>query len=115
MLITTITTSDQLKDEFSSYDRDHYKIGTYQALIDFYDECYGDTSQELDVIAICCDLSEESYGDVISNYNIDVEYDTDEPDGDEMAEKQKEVAIEYLQEHTSVLFEGGDVISYWSF
>ena len=48
---------------------------------------------ELDVIAICCDYSEESFGDIAKNYNIGLDHDDDE-------ETQKQCVIDYLQYHT---------------
>ena len=52
---------------------------------------------ELDVIAICCEYSESSVQDIISDYSIDV--------GDCEDDGIKEVVIEYLENNTRYIGE----------
>ena len=111
MLINTIETGDQLKAEFKECNRDDYLSGTYQALVDYYEEM---ENTELDVIAICCDLSEEPYEEVARNYSIEIDYEDCE-DEEEKTEALREQVLNHLIEHTMVLFEGTEQVSYWSY
>ena len=60
-----------LREEFISYDRDYFSLDGYQAILDLFEEL--DSNQELDVIAICCDFTEESIEDIRSNYGLSEE------------------------------------------
>ena len=69
---------------------------TYEALdqlFDYFEQYESDTGEELelDVIAICCDYSEDDYHDIADYYNIDLE----DAEGDEADEI--ELVIEFLQ------------------
>ena len=102
MLYTVIDTAEQLQTAFAKMHRDHYCKETYEGLVDYFEEV-GD-NQELDVIAICCDLHEMPEGDIRSAYGLS--------DGEDIEE--------YLQENTSILaqFEDDDgckVYSFWAF
>lgn len=46
-----------------------------RVLFDYLEQLEEDTGEpyELDVIALCCDFSEEEYLDIIASYDIDVE------------------------------------------
>ena len=115
MLVNRIGNANQLKDEFKSYGRDYYKIETYQAILDFYNECFEDT-QELDVIGLCGDVSEGTYEEVQSDYDIESDLtEEEELSEEEKTEETKRIVIEYLHEHTSVLYIGENVISFWTF
>lgn len=50
---------------FKDMDRDYFSWDGYQALYDYYDQ-FEDFS--LDVIAICCDVTEYTEDEFISNY-----------------------------------------------
>ena len=100
MLVKTIDTATELRNEFAGCDRDYYSWGTYEALIDYFDN--QEKSTELDVIAICCDLSENSYKEVISDYNLDIDATNEE-------------VLDYLKDHTCILWYDNDVVSYWVF
>ena len=62
------------------------------------DETETGEETELDVIAICCDFSEDSVQNIIDNYSIDVS----ECDGED---EIKQAVIEYLHDHTSFVGE----------
>jgi hypothetical protein len=71
---------------------------SYEALeliFDYLEEL--DENTELDVIAICCDLSESDYGDVFNTYPI--ECDSENPTEEEV----KDAVMEYLYDNTSVI------------
>lgn len=108
MIYTKINNADQLKSKFNQYGRDYYINGTYNALIDYFEECYPD-GYELDVIAVCCDLTEGTFEEIAADYNI-------QPSDEEEGLTFDDV-IEFLHDNTSVLYydEDENVISYWSF
>ena len=62
----------QFRDSFTNMDRDYYSWEGYKALFDYYDEVEG---FELDVIAICCDVSEYDEEELLTDfgYLIDIE------------------------------------------
>lgn len=69
MLVKTFN-EYELQEEFRRFDRDYFSLEGYQALLDFFEE--SDTNTELDVIAICCDFTEDSPENIIDEYdNID--------------------------------------------
>lgn len=71
-------------------------LGLLFDYLEEYEESTG-TEIELDVIAICCDYSEDNPDDIISNYSIDVEgLDDDE---------KIEAVREYLEENTQLVGE----------
>ena len=55
----------QFEQAFKDMNRDYYSYEGYQALYDYYDE-FEDFS--LDVIAICCDVSEYDEEELINDY-----------------------------------------------
>ena len=76
MLYKTLDKWD-LQKEFKSYDRDYYSLDGYQAILDLFEEI-GD-SQELDVIAICCDFNEAEIDEIRSDYYLSIDdYEDDE-------------------------------------
>lgn len=76
---------------------DQFSYGGLRILFDYLEEYEDSCGEEieLDVISLCCDYSEESWQDIVENYDIDL---ADCEDDDE-----KEAAvIEYLNDNTSV-------------
>jgi hypothetical protein len=99
-------------------------------LYDYLEELYDSTGDnyELDVIALCCEFTEEGWGDVASNYSIDLPDPADYSDLDEGGEvidgtldedaynEAKRAAIlEYLNDHTSVCGWDDDTVMYAQF
>ena len=72
MLYNTIETAQELQREFRAYDRDNYSLAAYEAILDYFDECYPE-GFELDVIGICCDFTEATLEEVANDYNLDTE------------------------------------------
>lgn len=67
-------TETMFKDEFQKMGRsDNFSYEGLSALYKFLEEMEEDTGEdtELDVIALCCDFSEEPLQDVLENYNLD--------------------------------------------
>lgn len=72
-----------MQREFKKFDRDYFSLDGYQAILDFFDECDCGKATDLDVIAICCDFSEESIEDIYDEYsNIDRIAATKDDNGD---------------------------------
>lgn len=91
---TTISFTD-FRDAFRTMDRlDNFSYDGARVLFDYLEEYEDSTGQEIemDVIALCCDYSEDSPEDIAQNYGI-------EPEDDEELE---DAVINYLNENTSV-------------
>ena len=89
----TIDNASQFRDAFRAMDRHGYfSYEGMELLFDHLEEC--DPEMELDVIAICCDYSEDSPEDIVESYGI--EYDTDEP-------AASEAATAYLEANTTII------------
>jgi hypothetical protein len=102
----------QFRDAFRDYGRgDQF---TYQGLGVLFEslEQYGEGSFGievcLDVIALCCDFSEESWEDIASYYSIDL---SDCEDDDE----KHDIVLDYLNDNTMVCGETPHSIVYQSF
>lgn len=88
----TITES-MFKDQFTCMGRgDQFSHEALSLIFNYYEEM--DENFELDVIGICCDVSELSYEEAVSQYSID--YD---PEWDDI----EEVVTDYLNDNTSVI------------
>ena len=97
----------QFRDAFSDMGRgDQFSYDALGLLYDYLEEV--DEDFELDVIAICCDFSEDSIEDIASNYSIDLSELEDE-------DEKKEAVMEYLNNNTSVVGETKDGIVYQQF
>ena len=93
--------------EFEEMNRDYYSLEGYEALFEYYEE-FPDFN--LDVIAICCDVSEYDEDELINDYshlinfkefkeeNKDV-YTTEE----EMQEEYLNALVEELEHNTQVI------------
>lgn len=86
----------QFIDAFRAYDRmDNFSRRGLLSLFGYFEELEEDIGEEieLDVIAICCDYAEYSLDDLQREYgdHMDQEWDT------------LEEAVEWLQDHTTVI------------
>ena len=92
----TINFSD-FCDAFRDFDRnENFSYEGLELLFDMLEEI--DENWELDVIALCCDYSEDGWESIADNYSIDLE---DREDEDE----KKEAVKEYLNENTFLVGE----------
>jgi hypothetical protein len=89
MLVKTIDTASELRQEFVKYDRDYYSFEFYKAVMDYFDDVSNEPT-ELDVIAICCDFNEMTVNEIINDYNIEIEENED----------KKEAVENYLSMNT---------------
>ena len=90
-------------DAFKRFDRyDQFGYEALRIVFDYLENYEEEAGQEieLDVVAICCDFSAETYTDIAANYSIDIDGLNDD--------EAKDAVIEYLQDNTSYLGEAYD-------
>lgn len=71
----------QFRNEFQSIRPNNFTYEGLGILFDYLEQLEQDCNNELelDVIALCCDYSEDHYSDIASNYEIDLsDCDSDE-------------------------------------
>lgn len=93
--------SSVFHDAFVNLRPDNFSYEGREILFNYLEnlEYETDTELELDVIAFCCDYSEESIEEVIRNYSIDL-------DGLDIEENEAEVlgiVTDYLEENTQLV------------
>lgn len=96
------------RDTFRAYDRiENFSYEGSKALFEYLEQYEEDTGEELelDVIALCCEYTEDTWQSIAANYSI--EYDENEND-----DEGKEAVIEYLNGNTQVIAVIGDSILY---
>jgi hypothetical protein len=95
-MIQTINVSD-FRDAFRAYGRhEQFSYEGLGILFDYLEDI--DPGFDLDVIALCCDYSEDSFEDIAEAYGIEL------PDNEDEIE-HKEIVRDYLDNHTSVVGE----------
>jgi hypothetical protein len=109
---TTIDTAGQFRDQFAQCGRkDQFSYEALGLLFDYFEDC--DPDMELDVIAICCDYSEESAEDIARNYSIDLN-DAD-PEDDDYDDQCRQIVRQYLDHNTTVVGETSTGFVYLAF
>lgn len=97
---------------FNDFGRsDNFSPAGLRVLFNYLDNLSDDLRQpiELDVVAWCCDYTEDAIDDIIQNYNLEDEVT-------EMDETEKhEYVLSYLQDNTIVCGETGTTIVYQVF
>jgi len=70
---TTVSVYD-FRDAFQKIRPDNFSYEGLGALFEYLEECEADVGEEyeLDVIAICCDFSEDTPESIAENYSIDI-------------------------------------------
>jgi hypothetical protein len=104
------TTVSRYDFERAFIDADRKENFTYEGLgllFDYFEEYEESTGQEieLDVIALCCDYSEDDWADIADNYGIEYENDTDGLDA----------VRDYLEQNTTVVGETANGFVYACF
>jgi hypothetical protein len=95
-IIQTIDNASQFRDQFHSRGRgDQFTYEALGLLFDYLSDCGSDV--ELDVVAICCEFSEDTPESIADNYSIDVEGLNDG--------EAKDTVLAFLEDHTSVVGE----------
>lgn len=102
---------NDFRDAFRRMDRaDQFSREGLKALFDYLEEIEQEsgTELELDVIALCCEYSEETYADAAEAYGIQIDDDSDESD-------VRQSVLEYLEERTTVVYAGDDAVLFQAF
>lgn len=89
---------------FESIRPDNFSDSGLSALFDYLEQYEEDVGEdlELDVIALCCDFSEDWADNIAADYNIDIE----DAEGD--PEAVAEIVREYLQDEGAYVGEAGE-------
>ena len=97
---TTISNVYQFRDAFHSAGRaSQFSYEGLELLFNYLEEV--DADYELDVVALCCDYSEDSVATIASDYLIDL---TDiNPTDDDYADQCQALVIDYLNDNGSVV------------
>ena len=79
------------RDAFQASRPENFTYEGLSALFDYLEEWESSTGEELelDVIAICCDFNEDSWQNIASNYDVDLE-------GCEDDDAKQEAVADYL-------------------
>ena len=85
-------------DYFQKIRPDNFSREGLEQLFDYFESYERDTGEEieLDVIAICCEYSEQSWQAIASDYSIEI-------DENENEEEQAQQVMDYLCDNTSVI------------
>ena len=97
-------------NEFKAYNRmDNFSYKGLRILFESLDELAQDCGMniEMDVIALCCEYSEDSIDDIIDNYDIDL--------SDESFDNKADLVANYLYDNTFVCgqYEDEDGVTYF--
>jgi hypothetical protein len=102
-MIQTINVSD-FRDAFRACGRaNQFSYEGLGALFDYMEEA--DPNAELDVIALCCEYSEESAEDIAANYSIEVD----------SIDELEDAVRAYLDENTTIVAETASGFLYAQF
>lgn len=88
---TTVSFSE-FSDSFRDIRPDNFSYQALRILFHYFEQYEEDTGEdiELDVIAICCDFSEDSYQNIADQYGTELDPEMDE-------DYQKQQVIEHLE------------------
>ena len=108
-IVKTFNENDFI-NEFKAYNRmDNFSYKGLRILFESLEQTAQDCgiNIEMDVIALCCEYSEDSIDDIINNYDIDL--------SDESYDSKEELVTEYLQDNTFVCgqYEDDDGVTYF--
>jgi len=100
----------EFRDYFQEIRPDNFSYQGLRILFDYLEEFEESTSEELefDVIAICCDFSEESFENIADQYGIELDPENDE-------DEQKQQVIDYLQDEGAYVGDSINGIIYRNF
>jgi hypothetical protein len=88
---TTVCFSE-FRDAFQAIRPDNFSYQGQKILFDYFEQYEEDTGEsiELDVIAVCCDYSEDSFQNIADQYGIELDAEMDE-------DYQSQQVIEHLE------------------
>lgn len=93
---------------------DNFSYEGQKLLFDYLEQLEDDTGEtiELDIIALCCGYSEDTFAEVASSYSLDVtDYRGEALDGDALRDR----VLDYLANNTSVCGTTDTRVVYQSF
>ena len=97
---TTIDHVSQFRDAFHNAGRaSQFSYEGLELLFNYLEEV--DSDYELDVVALCCDYSEDSVADIARDYSIDL--NDANPEDDDYADQCQALVIDYLNDNGSVV------------
>ena len=102
-IVQSINNVYQFREAFRLAGRsDQFSYEGLEVLFDYLEEYSESTGEpvELDVVALCCDYSEDTFEDIAANYRIDLTDRSGETIEDE--EEIKRIVLDYLNENTVV-------------
>lgn len=82
---------DEMLEDLRKRDRDYFSYNALEYFCELLESC--GTTWEWDPVALCCEWTEESYLDIIDNYNIDVSEAEDE-------DEKISIVWDYLNYHS---------------
>ena len=111
---TTISLYD-FRREFEQCRPNNFSYEALGLLFAYFEELEESMGEEIDfdVIAICCDYSEDTVANIARDYSIDLN-DAD-PEDDNYADQCRQIVFDYLSDRTSVVGDTADGIVYLSF
>lgn len=112
---TTLTRYD-FERAFTDFDRkENFSYEGLKALFDYLEDYEEQTGEEieLDVIALCCDYTEDTAANIARNYAIDLN-DAD-PEAEDYEDQRRQIVFDYLSDRTSVVGDTADGFVYANF
>tara|TARA_R110000822_G_scaffold167908_2_gene308034 strand:- start:39 stop:368 length:330 start_codon:yes stop_codon:yes gene_type:complete len=96
---TTVSVYD-FHQAFKELRPNNFSYAGLNILYDYFEEYERDTGEELemDVIAICCDFTEDTWQNIASSYDIDLT-------GAELGGEKYEIVKEYLEDQGALIGE----------
>jgi hypothetical protein len=101
---------DDFRHAFNSIRPDNFSREGLEQLFDYFEEYEKSTGEEieLDVIAICCDFTEDSFENIADLYGIELDENDDE-------DEQKQQVIDFLQSEGAYVGDSINGIVYRNF
>ena len=99
----------EFRNAFESLRPDNFSYEGLSLLWDYFEQYEEDTGEEieLDVIAICCEYSEDDIGDFIDYYSVEVDEDMSEDEVKDACQKKAEYKGAFLgfTDHGTIVYE----------
>jgi hypothetical protein len=98
---------NEFRDYFNQVRPNNFSYEGLGILFEYLEQYEEDTGEELelDVIAICCDFSEEDFTDIAKSYDIELDEEADEED-------QMQTVADYLTDEGVYIGQTGTSIIY---
>jgi hypothetical protein len=108
-IVKTVNLHD-FRQAFRDYNRaDNFSHEGLEVLFDYLEGFSEDLGEpiELDVIALCCEYSEDTPEEIAEQCGVDLPEREEWMDDDDYSEEVKDAVIDYLNDNTSVCGETG--------